>query len=102
MKKAVSLFVILLALQLGSCEKHDNYADTGNIIGPDLAMCICCGGYFIEINSVLYRFEKSELPAGFTFSDDQLPLHVQLNWQRKAMDCPGRNGIIISKIKIIK
>jgi len=66
-----------------------------------MAMCACCGGYFIEIEGTKYRFEKSELPDGFTFEDNELPLTVELNWKIKTEVCTGFNWIKISKIRKI-
>lgn len=64
-----------------------------------MTLCACCGGYFIEIESAKYRFEKSELPSGFTFDDKQLPLVVELNWELKTSECTGFHWISISRIK---
>jgi hypothetical protein len=81
-----------------SCEKTQ-YKSTGTIKGADMAMCVCCGGYFIEIEGIQFRFEKTELPGNFTFSDSQLPLQVELNWEVKAESCSGFNWIKISDIR---
>lgn len=64
-----------------------------------MAMCACCGGYFIDIKDIKYRFEKSELPAGFTFNDEQIPLRVKLDWELKNDVCTGFNWIKVSKIR---
>ena len=58
-----------------------------------MAMCACCGGYFIEISGTQYRFEKTELPVNFTFSDEQLPLKVELDWEMKTGSCTGLNWL---------
>ena len=91
-------FLLVLTLLFCSCEKT-RYENTGTITGADMAMCACCGGYFIDIESTQYRFEKSELPAGFTFNDEQLPLRVELNFDLKTGVCTGLNWIKISKIR---
>lgn len=80
-----------------SCEKT-KYENTGTITGADMALCACCGGYFIEIEGARYRFEKSELP-NFTFDDKQLPMKVELNWELKKEACTGYNWIKISDIR---
>jgi len=41
-----------------SCDKEE-YDYTATITGTDIAMCACCGSYFIEIDGIQYRFEKS-------------------------------------------
>jgi len=79
------------------CEKI-KFENTAVITGADMAMCACCGGYFIDIEGISYRFEKSELPADFTFNDTELPLKVELNWNLKQNQCTSFNYISISKI----
>jgi hypothetical protein len=80
------------------CEKI-KFENTGVITGADMAMCACCGGYFIDIDGISYRFEKSELPVNFTFKDPELPLKVKLNWELKSEICKGSNWIKISDIR---
>ena len=99
MKSKLILVLIIFTTMIFSCEKA-KYESKATITGPDLAMCACCGGYFIEIEGTKYRFEKSELPAGFTFEDNQLPLEVELNWKLKTSQCTNFYWIAISKIKI--
>ncbi len=95
-------FIILIfsALLVLSCEK-DTYQSTGTITGPDMRMCVCCGGYFLDMDGTQYLFEKSELPAGFAFNDDELPLKIELNWKLNTGGCLSFNRIIISKIRTI-
>jgi hypothetical protein len=97
MKISVFLFLISIILITG-CKK-ENYESTGTITGQDLALCACCGGYFIEIDGIQYRFEKSELPNNFTFEDNQLPLQFELDWKLKTDACTSFNRIEISKIR---
>lgn len=96
MRTTIFLFLISVLVIL-SCEKV-KYENTGTIIGPDLADCVCCGGYFIEIEGTRYRFEKGNLPGSFTFNEDQLPLQVELNWELKIDSCGTFNWIEISEI----
>ena len=91
-------FLFFSALLILSCEK-DKYESTGTITGADMAMCACCGGYFIEIGATKYHFEKIELPSNFKFDDEQLPLNVDLDWKLKTETCSGFNWIKISKIR---
>ena len=67
-----------------------------------MAMCACCGGYFIEMSGTTYRFEKTELPDNFIFTDDQLPLKVELDWSLKTDICTGVNWLKIAKIRVIQ
>jgi hypothetical protein len=102
MKKTLAILTIVCALIVVGCEKNEKYDSTGMIIAADMTECACCGGYFIKIDDVQYRFEKNELPSGFTFIDEQLPLSVELNWKLKTGTCVGFQWISISKIKAIK
>ena len=99
MKKTLAILFLVCTLFVAGCEKNEKYDSTGTITAADMALCACCGGYFIKINEELYRFEKTELPLGFTFSDEQLPIKVELNWKLKADACTGFQWISISKIK---
>lgn len=98
MKRSLLLLLIFFTGLMISCEKT-KYENTATITGADLAMCACCGGYFIDIEGTQYRFEKTELPANFTFSDSQLPMKVELDWESKALSCTSFNWIKISKIR---
>jgi len=96
------IFILLIStLLVFSCEKT-KYEAIGTITGADMAMCACCGGYFITIDGTQYRFEKTELPDNFIFNDNELPLKVELNWKLNNELCSGLNWIAISKIREIK
>lgn len=99
--KTTIFLLFFSTLLIFSCEK-DKYESSGTITRADMAMCACCGGYFIDINGKQYRFDKSELPSNFTFTDDQLPLHVELDWELNTEACTGFEWIKISKIKVIR
>ncbi len=94
--KTKVLFLFFAVCLLISCEKN-TYQSTGTITGPDIRMCPCCGGYFIDVAGTLYLFEKSELPGNFKFNDEQLPLQVELDWKWKTEGCT--NYITILKIR---
>jgi len=96
--KTKVFFLLVSALLIVSCEKT-KYENTGTITGQDFALCACCGGYFIQIDDVNYRFEKSELPDNFTFDDNQLPLTVELDWEPRSAYCSDFNWINIQKIR---
>jgi hypothetical protein len=96
--KSRLIFLLIFITFILSCEKT-KFENTGTITGADIAMCACCGGYFIEIEGTRYRFEKSELPTNFTFDDNQLPIVVELNWELKKEVCTSFNWIKISDIR---
>lgn len=97
MKTTIFLLLISVFILI-SCEKA-KYENTGIITGADLADCACCGGYFIEIGDSIYRFQKDKLPGNFTFDDKQLPIQVDIDWERKTDICPDFNWITIQKVK---
>lgn len=98
MKSKLVLLLLILATIFLRCEKIKS-ENSAIITGADMTMCACCGGYFIDIEGVQYRFEKSGLPANFTFKDTELPLKVELNWELKSEICKGSNWIKISDIR---
>lgn len=98
MKNKLLLFLMIFTTMIFGCEKSE-FDNIATITGADMTLCACCGGYFIEIDAIQYRFEKSELPSGFTFDDKQLPLEVELNWKLKTDQCVGSKWITISRIK---
>ncbi len=96
--KTIVLLLFISTFFLAGCEKV-KVEHTGTITGTDARMCVCCGGYFIDIAGTDYRFEKSGLPGNFTFTDQELPLTVELDWELKDGGCAGFNWISISKIR---
>jgi hypothetical protein len=81
------------------CHKEDNngYQSHGKITGPDIRMCACCGGWYIEIDSTTYEFDS--LPdKTINLQKDTFPIFVKLNWQLSGkIACPSKR-IIIQKI----
>jgi hypothetical protein len=92
------VLLLFAMLTVFGCEKTE-YKNTGTIIGADMTLCACCGGYFIDIEGTQYRFQKEELPGNFNFNDNQLPLSVELNWERKTETCVDFRWIAISEIR---
>ncbi len=96
--KAIGFLLLISTLFIFSCEK-EKFQSSGTITAPDMRMCPCCGGYFINIEGTQYNFDKATLPDNFTFDDNQLPLDVELNWKLKTDGCIDYNWIEISKIR---
>jgi hypothetical protein len=61
-----------------------------------------CGGYLIQIDSIEYHFDKSELPLHFKFNDNILPMRVTLDWELKTGMYKGYNWIKILNIRFEK
>jgi hypothetical protein len=104
----ITVFILLIsAVLIFSCEKSNNdvkYKNTGTITGMDNRLCYfpMCGGYLIQIDSIEYHFDKSELPPHFKFSDNSLPIRVSLDWELKTGIYTGYNWIKILKIRSAK
>ncbi len=57
MKKIITAALLLSALSIVSCSLGgDDSMSNGTITGIDIRECACCGGFFIEIDNVTYRF----------------------------------------------
>lgn len=84
MKKII--FITVLAFVI-SCNDDSEFPfqSTGKITGRDYRYCACCGGYFIKIEDVTYRF--FELPAGFDLENETFPVPVSVNWEKKEESC---------------
>jgi hypothetical protein len=102
MNTKLSLVVCFLLLGVASCtkEKNNGYQSEGKILGPDLRMCACCGGWYIQIDNVTYEFDT--LPANSTvdLQKDTFPIMVKLDWQLSDKGaCPDSR---INIIRIVK
>jgi len=94
------IFIVLTSLLLVSCsnDSDNDFNSEGLITGIDLRLCACCGGYFIEIEDVVYNF-TDEFPNKESLDLENLPLKVKLNWELKSGGCD--NFITISAIEPI-
>lgn len=92
------IFIILSSWMLISClnDSDNNFKSEGRITGIDLRLCACCGGYFIEIEDVVYNF-PDEFPNKESLDLENLPLKVKLDWELKPGGCD--NFITISAIE---
>ena len=93
MKKIFIAAIIVLSI-LSGCKKYENPPQddgfsNGVITGVDLRMCDCCGGWYIKIDTVQYRF--FDIPDSLHFSLDNAvyPIPVKLKWKLKEQPCMG-------------
>jgi len=88
MKKVVLILILIFSI---SCSQNDNeniYKSDGLITGIDWTLCVCCGGYFIEIEDEIYRFNEEFLPENnLNLEPENLPLKVKLNWELSTSGC---------------
>ncbi len=98
--KKLGLLVLMtgMTLLLFCCEEDDKpeYESVGIITGEDVRYCACCGGYFIDIEDITYRF--FEIPND-KISLEVFPVFVKLNWSVDSDPCLG-DEIIIEQIAL--
>ena len=81
------------------CKKDNDYQDTGTVFGFDYRKCMCCGGYFIEINKDTLRFDQMPENQIINFDSLGFPVEVYLDWHHKDPKCLG-DEIIVDRIKV--
>ena len=94
--------LLLLMISMFACHEDSSQLDTGVITGTDMRYCMCCGGDYITINSVRYRFESSIIPPGHSFinfnsADLKFPIPVYVKWRPKEKQCLG-DEIVVSEL----
>jgi hypothetical protein len=73
--------LLLLVIVLASCKTDDiKYQSEGLILGPDLRMCACCGGWLITIENITYRFDSLPDKTSIDLLKVTFPMKVSLNW----------------------
>jgi|WetSurSiteA1Bulk_404760.scaffolds.fasta_scaffold40537_2 hypothetical protein len=101
MKSKIAASICIIIFGLICCHKEDTgeYKSAGKIIGPDYRMCSCCGGWYIEIDSVIYEFDTLPDNSDINLQEESFPLPVKLDWQiSDKAACPDKR-IIIQRIK---
>jgi hypothetical protein len=99
-KIRIILFVFLIMVgSLNSCSKEEYWMDKGRITGLDYRMCMCCGGYFIEINDSTYRFTTLPDKIKLDLNKEVFPVYVRINWEKKENSCMGDEITVLSIIK---
>ena len=99
MKAFISFVVLAVLLLLGpSCTKDARFQSRGQITGVDYSMCACCGGYYITIDNVQYRFDTLPSGSGIDAETDQKPIRVLVNWHKDPKACM-QDLIVIDAIK---
>ena len=100
MKKLILIFCI--SFLCFSCSNDDDstkiYKSEGAIVGFDLTLCACCGGYIIEIDAVSYRL-LDDFPPNSNLDLENLPLKIKLDWELISEGCG--NFITISAIEVV-
>ncbi len=120
MKNKIILQLTILLFIFSGCSKNDEiviekpkekitvYEATGTITGPDLGMCVCCGGWKLIIDNVVlptnlqhdpFRFQSLPTNSNIDLANAIFPLKIKFNWSNNPNSC-GSNyyQIIIDDI----
>lgn len=88
MKKAL-LFIGIISMCLFSCSKEENEAVDATITGVDQRLCMCCGGWFIQIGQQNYRFLTQPKGSTVDLNNPTFPLEVKVKWMKQLSPCLG-------------
>jgi hypothetical protein len=92
-------FLLVLAIIMTFCGK-EMYLSRGTITGPDIRACVCCGGWFIKIDTTTYNFESLPSNSKIDLNSETFPLNVKLDWVKSdRVPCPNK---FISILRIAK
>ncbi|MEO0898836.1 MAG: hypothetical protein AAFY71_20655 [Bacteroidota bacterium] len=54
------LLIVMLLLSTSCLRENQNMnCDEVGFMWPDLALCACCGGYFLEVNGDTFRVDEA-------------------------------------------
>jgi hypothetical protein len=85
-----------------ACTKeNDNYKSVGTITGIDYRMCVCCGGWIINIEDVRYLIDSMPKNSSLNLAEETFPITVKLDWQLVSNGCSAFNRITVQRIKKI-
>ena len=71
----------------------------GTITGSDYRMCMCCGGWYINIDEVIYLIDSLPAESNIDLATETFPVTVKLDWKLISNGCSGFNRITVLKIK---
>lgn len=76
----MSLFLFMVGCQ--DAEESITYESTGQLIGLDMTLTPCSGGFVLVIDNDSASYRIEEFPSDFELelSNSIFPLDVQLNW----------------------
>ena len=90
---------VLLAVFSFCHRESDDFMSHGTITGPDVRDCACCGGWYIEIDTVVYEFDALPENSGIALDKETFPLKAKLDWKLSdKIACPNKR-IDIQRIK---
>jgi hypothetical protein len=92
--------ILLLFFLIIACNKeNDDYMSVGTITGTDYRMCMCCGGWYVKIDEVVYLTDSLPTESNIDLATEKFPIEVKLDWKLISNGCSGYNRITVLKIK---
>lgn len=97
MKRIVASLILIFLIAIVSCSaENELYSSSGTITGIDVRECACCGGYFIEIGEVTYRFFNLPDNSKLNLENPTFPIYVNLDWIKDPNACLGDEIIVLN------
>ena len=94
MKNILLASILTLFFFSSSCKKEPTYENSGVITGQDGRYCACCGGWFMEIDNMTYRFYNIPENSNIDLEKATYPINVELNWEPKSVQCMGDEIVV--------
>ncbi|MEM7373151.1 MAG: hypothetical protein AAF587_31295 [Bacteroidota bacterium] len=88
---------LIFMLALSGCMQPDALQSPqmeGIITGEDQRRCVCCGGWFVDIQNETHRFTR--LPDGSDLNLQSYPVEVVLEWEVDPNACLGDEILVHS------
>jgi len=93
--------IIVMAIMLLSCEREVEYEQEGVLTGPDLALCVCCGGVILSINADNhYRVDSLPGMNAQEFYNLDFPKSIKFN-AVPATTCGGLDHLTITGYRFV-
>lgn len=83
MKPLTNLIIAIVVLSISCNKKVINEVETPAVImGLDEALCICCGGWVIQLDRAqnLRQFSTVPIHSNINLENETFPLDVWVNW----------------------
>lgn len=100
MKSKITLLIGIIIGGFFGCSHEiiKDYQSNGKITGPDIRMCACCGGWYIQIDNLTYEFDSLPVNSNIDLQKETFPVLVKLDWQLSDKGaCPDKR-ITIQRI----
>ncbi|MBI1341955.1 MAG: hypothetical protein GC171_03365 [Terrimonas sp.] len=101
MRNRIGILIFMVCLLLNfSCKKDVEYHQVGILTGPDMALCVCCGGVILKINNdTNYRVDSLPgMTAQELFALD-FPKNIRFNATTRNT-CGGLDYLTVIDYKI--